>query len=217
LFLDSILQIKVLILVVHQMITLLHLAIKPVVLSICVLLFFLGEFNYYYHHGSSSVAQVQQKVGSENLVTMIAETDNNNNLFQNLAREFSNAFKRFEYTVDLNGKEIFANDTLKQDVVTDYKSSTYNIRTLKYKLLGFDITASDIKIEVKPSRIDALRTKIDLPIVLAKHVSVTNGLLNLKYSEINLGSIYGIYDKTSDKMTVHIPFNIALHYLPRSL
>jgi hypothetical protein len=191
---------------------LLYLAIKPVVLAICVLVFFLGEFNYYYHHGSSSVAQVQQKVGSENLVTMIADTDNNY-IFQNLAREFSNAFKRFEYTVDLNGKEIFPNDTLKQDVVTDYKSSNYNIRTLKYKLLGFDITASDIKIEVKPSRVDALRTKIDLPIVLAKHVSVTNGLLNLKYSEINLGSLYGIYDKTSDKITVHIPFNIALHYL----
>ena len=88
---------------------------------------------------------------------------------------------------------------------------------MKYKLLGFDITASDIKIEVKPSRIDELRTKIDLPVVLAKNVSVSNGLLNLKYSELNLNSIYGIYDKSSDKMTLHIPFNIALHYLPRSL
>lgn len=143
---------------------------------------------------------------------MVADTDNNN-IFENLAGEFSNAFKRFEYTVDLNAKEIFPNDTLKQDVVTNYKSSTYNISTLKYKLLGFDLTASDIKIEVKPSRVDALRTKIDLPVVLAKHVSVTNGLLNLKYSEINPSSIYGIYDKTSDKMTLHISFNIALQYL----
>ena len=188
------------------------------VLAICLLVFFLGESNYYYHHGSSSVMQVQQKLGSKNLVTMVAGTDtNNNNIFENLAREFSNAFKRFEYTIDLNGKEIFPNDTLKQDTISNYKSSTYNISTLKYKLLGFDITASDIKIEVKPSRIDALRTKIDLPVVLAKHVSVSNGLLNLKYSEINLSSIYGIYDKTSDQMTLHIPFNIALHYLPRSL
>ena len=196
---------------------LLYFAIKPVVLAICVLVFFLGEFNCYYHHGSSSVTQVQQKLGSKNLVTMVAGTDTNNNIFENLAREFSNAFKRFEYTLDLNGKEVFPNDTLKQGIVSSYKSSTYNISTLKYKLLGFDITASDIKVEVKPSRIDALRTKIDLPVVLAKHVSVTNGLLNLKYSEINLSSIYGIYDKTSDKMTLHIPFNIALHYLPRSL
>jgi hypothetical protein len=192
-----------------------YFAIKPVVSAFCVLIFFLGEFNYYCHHGSSSVAYVQQKLGSKNLLTMVADTDNNN-IFENLAGEFSNAFKRFEYTVDLNGKEIFPNDTLKQDIVTNYKSSTYNISTLKYKLLGFDITASDIKIEVKPSRLDASRTKIELPVVLAKHVSVTNGLLNLKYSEINLSSIYGIYDKTSDKMTLHIPFNIALQYLQRS-
>ena len=148
------------------------------------------------------MAQVQQKLGSKNLATMVADTDNN--IFENLAGEFSNAFKRFEYIVDLNAKEIFPNDTLKQDVVTNYKSSTYNISTLKYKLLGFDLTASDIKIEVKPSRVDALRTKIELPVVLAKHVSVTNELLNLKYSQINLSSIYGIYDKTSDKMTIHI-------------
>jgi hypothetical protein len=125
-----------------------------VVSAFCVLIFFLGEFNYYYHNGSSSVAQVQQKLGSKNLATMVADTDNN--IFENLAGEFSNAFKRFEYIVDLNAKEIFPNDTLKQDVVTNYKSSTYNISTLKYKLLGFDITASDIKIEVKPSRVDAL-------------------------------------------------------------
>ena len=142
--------------------------------AFCVLIFFLGEFNYYYHNGSSSVAQVQQKLASKNLATMVADTDNN--IFENLAGEFSNAFKRFEYIVDLNAKEIFPNDTLKQDVVTNYKSSTYNIITLKYKLLGFDITASDIKIEVKPSRVDALRTKIELPVVLAKHVSVTNEL-----------------------------------------
>jgi hypothetical protein len=133
---------------------LLHFAIKPVVSAFCVLIFFLGEFNYY-HNGSSCVGQVQQKLGSKNLVTMVADTDNNN-IFENLAGEFSNAFKRFEYIVDLNAKEIFPNDTLKQHVVTNYKSSIYNISTLKYKLLGFDITTSDIKIEVKPSRVDAL-------------------------------------------------------------
>jgi hypothetical protein len=47
--------------------------------------------------------------------------------------------------------------------------------------LGFDITASDIKIEVKPSRVDATRTKVDLPLVAARDITVNNGLLNLKY------------------------------------
>jgi hypothetical protein len=60
-----------------------------------------------------------------------------------------------------------------------------------------------------------MRTKVDSPLVLARDVSVTNRLLNLKYKEVDLGSIYGIYYKSSDKMIMHIPINIALHYLPR--
>ena len=47
-----------------------------------------------------------------------------------------------------------------------------------------------------------MRTKVDLPIMLAREVSITNGLLNLKYNEVNLSSIYGIYDKASDKMAI---------------
>ena len=80
-----------------------------------------------------------------------------------------------------------------------------------------NITASDIKIQIKPSRLDSMKTKVDLPIMLAREVSITNGLLNLKYIEVNLSSIYGIYDKASDKMTIHIPFNIALRYLRHNL
>jgi hypothetical protein len=167
------------------------------------------------------MAQVQQKLGSKNFVTMmvvvVADNNNDNNIFENLAKQFSSISKQFEYTINLSGKQIFPNDTLKEDIVSQYKSSTYDINTLKYSLLGFDITAYDIKIEVKPSRIDVTRTKVDLPLLIARDVSVTNGLLKLKYSEINLSSIYGIYDKTSDKMTLHIPINIALHYLvPRN-
>jgi hypothetical protein len=124
----------------------------------------------------------------------------NNNIFGNLAKQFSSLTKQFEYTVDLEGKQIFPNDTIKQDIVTNYKSSDYNISSLKYRLLGFDITASDIKIHVNPSKIDS-----------------TLYTTNLKYDEINLGSIYGIYDKASDKITMHIPISIALQYLPHNI
>lgn len=156
--------------------------------------------------------QVQEKVGS-NKNHLIAIADNN--IFESLVKQFGSIAKQIEYNVDLSGKQIFPNDTLKQDIVSHYKSATYNISSLKYRLLGFNISASDIKIEVKPSRIDSVITKIDLPLVFARDVTVTNGLLNSKHSEINLGSIYGIYDKASDKMTLHIPINIALRYLPR--
>ena len=198
----------------QQVILLLYIARRPVVtICICILIFFLGESNYYYHDVLSTT-QLQQKFGSKGPIIMVADKDN---VFENFAKRLGNISKQFEYTVDISGKQIFPNETLKQDIVSNYKSSTYNISTLKYSLLGFDITASDIKIQVKPSRLDSMRTKVDLPIMLAREVSITNGLLNLKYNEVNLSSIYGIYDKASDKIAIHIPFNIALRYLPHNL
>ena len=62
-----------------------------------------------------------------------------------------------------------------------------------------------------------IKTKIDIPLLFARNVSVSNGIINLKYGEINLGSIYGIYDKTSDKITMHIPISTALQYLPHNI
>src|SRR6476620_5416060 len=127
-----------------------------------------------------------------------------NNIFGNIA-------KQFEYTVDLDGKQIFPNDTIKQDIVSKYKSADYNIGNLNYKLLGFNITASNIKIHVNPSKIDQTRTRVDFPVMTAR--SVTTGSINSKYAEVNLGSIYGIYNKSTDKMTMHIPSSVALQYL----
>ena len=131
---------------------------------------------------------------------------NSNNIFGNLA-------KQFEYTFDLDGKQIFPNDTIKQDIVAKYKSADYNISNLNYKLLGFNITASNIKIHVNPSRIDQITTRIDFPVMTANNVTVTNGSINSKYSKVNLGSIYGIYNKSTDKITMHIPASVALQYL----
>ena len=100
-----------------------------------VLLFFvIGQFNYYYHD-ASSIMPAQEKLSKKNL----ALTANSNNIFESLAKQFGNILKPFEYTVDLSGKQIFPNDTLKQDIVNNYKSSSYNLSSLRYKLLGFHI------------------------------------------------------------------------------
>src|SRR4051812_22173169 len=139
----------------------------------------------------------------DNIIHSVAD---NNNIFGNLA-------KQFEYTVDLDGKQIFPNDTIKQDIVTKYKSADYNISNLNYKLLGFNITASNIKIHVNPSRIDQITTRIDFPVMTANNVTVTNGSINSKYSKVNLGSIYGIYNKSTNEITMHIPTSVALQYL----
>jgi hypothetical protein len=49
--------------------------------------------------------------------------------------------------------------------------------------------------------------------MLAKNVKVSNGVINLSFNEIDLGSIYAIYDRNSDKITVHVPISIAYKYL----
>jgi hypothetical protein len=129
-------------------------------------------------------------------------------------KELENLIKNFEYTFDLNGSQIFPNDDIKQDIISEYKSSNYNIDDLNYELLGFKIIASDIKILVDPKRIDDTKTRIDIPLLLAKDINISNdGLINLSYNEVELGSVYGIYDKATDKMSVHVPVSIAAQYL----
>jgi hypothetical protein len=183
-----------------------------------ILVFSLSEFHHY--NGSLAVAygyaEEKDNINNNNINNLLV-TIANNDLFGNLAKQFDSFTKQFEYTVDLDGKQIFPNDMIKQDIVTNYRSSSYNISSLKYRLLGFDITASDIRIHVNPSKIDTVKTKINFPLVFARNVSVTNGLINLRYYEINLGSIYSIYDKTTDKMTMHIPVRIALQYIPHNV
>ena len=119
----------------------------------------------------------------------------------------------FEFTIDLDANQIFPNEKIKQDIVSKYESAEYNIANLKHELIGFKIIASDIKIHVNPTRIDQTQTKIDIPLMLAKNVKVSNGIINLDFNEIDLGSIYALYDRNTDKMTAHVPMDVAYRYL----
>jgi hypothetical protein len=141
---------------------------------------------------------------------------NGNHLENALSQISGNLMKAVNapgYTISLEGDQFFPNNTIKQNIVKRYQPSTYYIKDSKYNILGFDVTAHNIYIHVKPSRIDATKTRMDIPLMLARNVTVTNGVLNLKYNDVNLGSIYGIYDKTTDKMTVHIPIAVASKYM----
>lgn len=129
-------------------------------------------------------------------------------------KELENLVKNFEYTFDIEGKQIFPTSNIKQDIVSEYKSSEYTIDDLNYELLGFKIRASDIKIHVDPKKIDDTETRVDIPVLLAKDIKVSNGgLVNLSYDAVDLGSVYGIYNKATDKMTVHVPLGIAAKYV----
>ena len=139
-----------------------------------------------------------------------------NDVYTNLITTLLDNFtKKLEYTFELDGNQIFPNDSIKQDIVSRYKSSEYNINKLKYEIIGFTITASNVKIHVDPKKIDNIKTRVDIPVMTAKDVKVSNGVINLAYNEVDLGSVYGIYDSTKDKMIVHVPINVASKYIHR--
>jgi hypothetical protein len=118
----------------------------------------------------------------------------------------------FEYTFDVDGGQIFPNDTVKHSIVTEYKPSVYNIPTLQYTMMEHTINASDVEIHVYPTRIDETNTRLDFQIY-ANDAEVTGPLLSKRYDDLEITSAYGIYDRITDKVTVHIPYGVALQYL----
>ena len=118
----------------------------------------------------------------------------------------------FEYTFDIDGEQIFPNDTVKHSIVTEYNPSVYNIPTLHYTIMEHTINASDIEMNVVPTRIDEANTRLDFQI-FSNYAEVTGQLLRKSYNDLQITSAYGIYDRNTDKMTVHVPYSVALQHL----
>ncbi len=118
----------------------------------------------------------------------------------------------FEYTFDIDGEQIFPNDTVKHSIVTEYNASVYNIPTLQYRIMEHTINASEVEIRVNPTRIDGVGTRLDFQIY-TNNAAVTGQLLSKSYEGLEITSAYGIYDRITDKMTVHIPYSVALQHL----
>ena len=127
----------------------------------------------------------------------------------NIASLFLDAF---EYTFEINGTQIFPNDTVKNSIVTEYNSSVYNISSLQYSILDHTINASDVQIHVVPTRIDEANTRLDFQIY-ANNAEVTGPSLNKSYNNLEITSAYGIYNRDTDKMIIHIPYSVALQQL----
>jgi hypothetical protein len=127
----------------------------------------------------------------------------------NIALLFLDAF---DYTFDIEGAQIFPNDTVKHSIVTEYNPSVYNIPSLQYVIIEHLINASDVQINVDPTRIDDANTRLDFQIY-ANNAEVTGQWLSKSYNSIEIRSAYGIYDRVTDKMTVHIPYSVALQHL----
>ena len=130
-------------------------------------------------------------------------------LDNNLVSFFLDAF---EYTFDINGAQIFPNDTIKHSVVTEYNASVYNIPSLQYKIMDHIINASDVQVYVNPTRIDEQNTRVDFQIY-ANNAEVVGQWLNKSYTNLEIKSAYGIYNLATDKITIHIPYSVALQHL----
>jgi len=71
-----------------------------------IVVFSIGASQHYI-----SYAEVKDRSSNSNN-TLVPIVDNNN-IFGNLAKQFGSITKQFEYTVDLDGKQVFPNDTIK--------------------------------------------------------------------------------------------------------
>ena len=118
----------------------------------------------------------------------------------------------FEYTFDIDGAQIFPNDTVKNSIVTEYKPSVYNIPSLQYKIMEHTINASNVEIHVDPTRIDDANTRLEFQIY-ANNAEVTGQWLSKSYNNLEIRSAYGIYNGLTDKMTIHIPYSAAMQHL----
>ena len=160
---------------------------------------------------------------------IIFEFDNGNgiftpvmfdNVFDIFEGNFLNLANPFEHTVEIDADQIFPNETLKREIVSDSGPFKFTMPTLKYNLLGFNISATDIEVNASAKQItddpDQINnTRIDFPVMLARNVNVSNGIINKNFNNVDLSSTYMIYDPMTDKFTFHVPFSIAAKYLLR--
>jgi hypothetical protein len=124
----------------------------------------------------------------------------------------------FEHQIEIDANQIFPNETLKREIIANSTSSEFTMPVLNYSLLGFNISASNIEVVANPKQViddsgQTNKTRIDFPVMLAKNVNVTDGSTTQNFNDVDLSSIYAIYDPGTDKFTFHVPFDIAARYL----
>jgi hypothetical protein len=125
----------------------------------------------------------------------------------------------FEHQIEIDAKKIFPNQTLKSELISKLGPSEFTMPYLKYNLLGFNISATDIEVKANAKQINGgesnqnNKTRIDFPVMLANNVNVSNKATSQSYHNVDLSSIYAIYDPKTDKFTFHVPFSIAAKYL----
>ena len=93
------------------------------------------------------------------------------NLFNTIKGNILNFSRPFEHTVVIDASHIFPNQTLKHKIIEKSGQSEFKIPILKYNLLGFNISATDIKVKANVKEIgQSNNTRIDFPVMQARGV-----------------------------------------------
>ncbi|MGH9976102.1 MAG: hypothetical protein ACRD8Z_09755 [Nitrososphaeraceae archaeon] len=123
--------------------------------------------------------------------------------------------KPFEHQIEIDANQIFPNESLKNEIAANSTSLEFTMPVLNYDLLGFNISASNIEVNASSKQVsdDSNKKRIDFPVMLAKTVNVSNEIIKKNFTDVDLSSIYAIYDSKTDKLTFHIPFDMAARYL----
>lgn len=158
-----------------------------------------------------STLRVYAQFENRSISSLLNTVDNTLN---SITKGLFNLPKHFEYTIDLDTKEVFPNQTVEERILNKYEPTKYSIPILNYNLLGFNISATNIQIQTDSTKIQDNITMIEFPIMMADNVRVNSNLTDLSFDSVDLSSIYVIYDQKVDKFTVHIPIMTAVTYLP---
>lgn len=141
--------------------------------------------------------------------------DTANNTLNTLTEGLFNLPRYFEYTIEIDTNEVFPNQTIKERILNKAESTKYSIPLLDYNLLGFNISATDIQIQTDLIKMPDNKTMMEFPVMIADNVRVNSSLTDLSFDNVDLSSIYVVYDQKVDRLTVHIPIMTAVTYLPQ--
>ena len=78
--------------------------------------------------------------------------------------------------------------------------------------MGHTVKASNVQIHVQPGKVDDTKNRLDIEIYAAT-ADVTGQWVSRSYDNVEIRSLYGIYDRTTDKMIIHIPYRTVLSLL----
>lgn len=119
----------------------------------------------------------------------------------------------FEYKLDVNADELFPSEQIKDDLIAKSEPTQFAIAEVGREIAGFKVSAKDVIMKLSPSKVDQSNTRIDVDIQ-GKMVEI-DGIFTKKYNNVDVDGIYGIYNAVNDKVTIHVPFAVALSLLFR--